>query len=154
MDKPNQATMSPSVHTVQSIDEEKSFTKFALLSNETQLLIWEFAVVAITPRIVEFEANLPKSEGRLIKTQLNTGRAMANQRHRGDRWPIIDYHGRLTFRCAFSTDSQHANGSPPVLLHTTGTSRMVALKSYQHSFSSFLERPIYYSSDKDLVYIN
>ncbi|KAM3155786.1 hypothetical protein ABEW05_003722 [Botrytis cinerea] len=104
--------MSPSVHTVQSIDEEKSFTKFVLLSNEIQLLIWEFAVVAILPRIVEFEANFPKSDGRLIKTQLYTGRATANQRYRDDMWPIIDYHGRFTVRCAFSTDFQHVNGSP------------------------------------------
>ncbi|TEY57596.1 hypothetical protein BOTCAL_0212g00110 [Botryotinia calthae] len=87
MDKPNQATMSSLVHT---------------------LLIWEFADVAIPPQVIEFEANLPKSDGRLTKTQLNTGRATAIKCYRGDRWPIIDYHGRLTLRCAFSTEFQHA----------------------------------------------
>ncbi|TGO49785.1 hypothetical protein BCON_0200g00140 [Botryotinia convoluta] len=146
--------MTPTMHTVRSIEEEKNFTKFASLPDEVKLLIWEFAVVAIPPRVIEFEANLPKSDVRHIGTQIKTGRATQIYRYDNDEWPIIDYHGRLTFRCAFSTEIQHANGSPPALLHTTRVSREMALKSYQSCFSSFLERPIYYNPEKDLVYID
>ncbi|TGO86238.1 hypothetical protein BPOR_0321g00070 [Botrytis porri] len=87
-------------------------------------------------------------------TQIGTGCATKIHRYDDDEFPIIDYHGRLTFRCAFLTGFQYANGSPPALLHTTHISRKIALKSYQSCFSSFLKRPIYYNSEKDLVYIN
>ncbi|THV51601.1 hypothetical protein BGAL_0105g00150 [Botrytis galanthina] len=81
MDKSNQETTMPSMHTVRSIEGEKNFTKFVSLLEEVKLLIWEFAIVAVPPR-------------------------------------------------------------------------EIALKSYQSCFSSFLERPIYYNPEKDLVYIN
>ncbi|KAF5867776.1 uncharacterized protein Bfra_006974 [Botrytis fragariae] len=154
MDKSNQEITTRSMDTVRLIEEEKKFTRFASLSDEVKLLIWKFAVNAIPPRVIEFEANLPKSDGRHIGTQIRTGRATKIYRYGDDEFPIIDYHGRLTFRCAFSTEFQHANGSPPALLHTTRSSREIALKSYQSCFSSFLERPIYYNYEKDLVYID
>ncbi|KAF7894320.1 hypothetical protein EAF00_007834 [Botryotinia globosa] len=74
-------------------------------------------------------------------------------RYINEEFPNIDYHGRLTFRCAFSTEFLHANGSPPALLHNTRISREIALKSHRSCFS-FIERPIYYNPEKDLVYIN
>ncbi|KAF7959352.1 hypothetical protein EAE96_000972 [Botrytis aclada] len=154
MDKSNQESTTLSMHDVRPIEKEENFTKFAFIPDEIKFLIWEFAVVAIPPRVIEFEANLPNPDGRHIGTLIKTGRATKVYRYGDNVWPIIDYHGRLTFRCAFSSEFQHANGSPPALLHTTRASRKIALRSYQCSFSSFLERPIFYNSEKDLVYID
>ncbi|ESZ99590.1 hypothetical protein SBOR_0001 [Sclerotinia borealis F-4128] len=131
----------------------ESFARFSSLPRCVQWMIWEFAVADVASRVIEFEANLPNIDCRSIQELISTGHATMFSSYL-DQYPMVDYHGRLTFRCAFSTEFQKANGKPPALLHVTHLSRHVARKSYQLCFSSFLECPIYFNPRLDLVYID
>ncbi|KAI9642301.1 hypothetical protein NHQ30_009103 [Ciborinia camelliae] len=145
---------------MQHAGREGSFSKFSKLPQELQCMTWEFAIDDIQPRVIEFEANLPKPDGRCINTLIRTNRAKVVGHYtygvHGNvrQGNIIEYPGGLTFRCAFSTEFQYANGKPPAPLHVNRLSRYLALKSYQLCFSSFLEHPIYYNPRQDIVYIN